>query len=62
MTSSCQRLVLVTCLAWASTTCQAELIGGIEFPQGALSFADEVVSFSPGLVGGGSQPSLWAPA
>lgn len=52
-----QRLITVACLAWASSACQAELIRGIEFPQGAISFADAVVSFSPGLVGGGSQPS-----
>lgn len=49
---------------WSSTrfvyiagACQAELIGGIEFPQGAVSFADSVVSFSPGLVGSGAEPS-----
>ncbi|MEZ5566265.1 MAG: PEP-CTERM sorting domain-containing protein [Gammaproteobacteria bacterium] len=30
------------------STARAELINGIDFPQGALSFADEVVNFSPG--------------
>lgn len=30
----------------------AELIGGVEFPQGAVSFADAVVSYAPGMVGG----------
>jgi hypothetical protein len=33
---------------------QAVLIGGVEFPQGAISFADSVVSFSGG--GGGVDP------
>jgi hypothetical protein len=30
---------------------QATMIGGVDFPQGAISFADAVVSYSPGLVG-----------
>lgn len=30
----------------------AELFGGIEFPDGALSFADEVISFDPAYSGG----------
>ncbi|HYI94287.1 MAG TPA: PEP-CTERM sorting domain-containing protein [Bryobacteraceae bacterium] len=29
----------------------AAVIGGVDFPQGAISFADEVVSYSPGFVG-----------
>ena len=35
---------------------QAEIIGGIEFPDGALSFADLVVSYDP-LAGGGPAPT-----
>lgn len=35
----------------------AVLIGGIDFPAGSVSFADAVVSFSPGLVNGGTQPT-----
>jgi hypothetical protein len=40
-------LVTILALAWAAPS-QAELISGIEFPQGALSFADAVVSYAPG--------------
>jgi hypothetical protein len=40
-------LVSILALAWAAPS-QAELISGIEFPQGALSFADAVVSYAPG--------------
>ncbi|RAK69094.1 PEPxxWA-CTERM sorting domain-containing protein [Phenylobacterium kunshanense] len=29
----------------------AVLIGGVEFPQGAVSFADSVISYQPGLAG-----------
>ena len=36
---------------------RAALIGGVEFPQGAVSFADAVVSYAPVLVGG-TQPTL----
>lgn len=32
---------------------QAVLINGIEFPQGAISFADEVVAYAPVMVGTG---------
>lgn len=35
-------------VALCGAPAQAELISGIEFPQGAFSFADEVVSYSPG--------------
>lgn len=34
--------------ALAISTARADLINGIDYPQGALSFADEVVDFSPG--------------
>jgi len=33
--------------ALASFNANADLIGGVEFPQGAVSFADAVVSYSP---------------
>jgi len=42
--------------AWAltlSAAAQAVLIGGVEFPQGAASFADAVISYSPGIVATG---------
>ena len=41
---------------------QAVLIGGVEFPQGAISFADEVTSYSVGGggVAGGNQNSSLA--
>lgn len=32
---------------------RAELIGGVEFPQGTISFADAVVDYSPGVVSSG---------
>lgn len=35
---------------------QAEIFGGVNFPQGAVSFADAVVSYAPVLVGG-TQPT-----
>lgn len=38
---------------------QAELISGIDFPQGALSFADAVTSYSPGP---GPDPAFVEPA
>jgi len=40
----------------AATTAFAIPIGGVEFPQGAVSFADAVVAYEPGF-GGGSLPS-----
>jgi hypothetical protein len=36
---------------------QAVLIGGVEFPQGAASFADAVINYSPVLVSSGTQPT-----
>lgn len=35
-------------LLFAAQGAWAELIGGVEFPAGAVSFADKVVSFTPG--------------
>ena len=52
-----RHIAVVACLALGATTAQAALFGGIDFPQGTVSFADAVVSFSPGLVAGGTQPS-----
>jgi hypothetical protein len=43
-------------LGVGATPASAVLIGGIEFPAGAASFADVVVDFFPGIVGPG-QPS-----
>lgn len=44
-------LAILTSLAATSTLAGAEY-GGIEFPQGALSFADHVVSYDPAFSGG----------
>lgn len=38
-------------LALGATEANAVLIGGVEFPQGAVSFADTVISYQPGLAG-----------
>ncbi|MCE5278692.1 MAG: PEP-CTERM sorting domain-containing protein [Planctomycetaceae bacterium] len=40
-------LILTSALIGAASTARAEIIGGIDFPQGALSFADAVVSYAP---------------
>lgn len=45
-------------LALSATQAQAEIFGGVEFPQGAISFADTVVSFVPGAAGIPSNPYL----
>ena len=45
------RLAGAICIGLSASAAQAELIGGIEFPQGAISFADSVVSYTLG--GGG---------
>ncbi len=47
-------LTAAVCLA---TSAGATIIGGVDFPQGAVSFADAVVSYLPVLVGG-TQPTL----
>lgn len=44
-------LLTAACMFCAAPA-QATLIGGVEFPQGAVSFADAVVSYSPILVSG----------
>jgi len=38
-------------LAFGATGANAVIIGGVEFPQGAISFADAVASYQPGLAG-----------
>jgi PEP-CTERM motif len=43
--------VAVVVMTWATPT-RAEIIGGVEFPQGAISFADEVTSYAPAIVSG----------
>ena len=43
--------LLTVLLLGAACHSDAEIIGGVEFPQGAISFADALVSYSPGLVG-----------
>lgn len=43
--------VAVLTLGMSAAGARAEIIGGVEFPQGALSFADAVVSYQPGLEG-----------
>jgi hypothetical protein len=50
-------VVLSAALLAAAPDARADLIGGIEFPQGAASFADAVFDYDP-LFGGGSSPSL----
>ena len=44
-------LAAATVLALGSMPVKAEVFGGVDFPQGALSFADSVVSFTPGAAG-----------
>lgn len=50
--------LILTFLCCAAPT-QAEIISGIDFPQGALSFADAVASYSPGP---GPDPAFVEPA
>lgn len=48
---SARRMLGALAAVMLSTPAHAVLIGGVEFPQGAVSFADAVVSYSPGVVG-----------
>ncbi|MCE5277253.1 MAG: PEP-CTERM sorting domain-containing protein [Planctomycetaceae bacterium] len=42
-------LAVAACVvAMAASAASAEIIGGIEFPQGIAAFADEVVAYTPG--------------
>lgn len=56
-----KKLTYLTSLAAAmslfASNASAVNIGGVDFPQGAISFADKVVSYRPALVAGGSTPS-----
>lgn len=38
-------------LGLAAGPAAADIIGGVDFPQGVISFADEVISYAPGLEG-----------
>ncbi|SNS60605.1 PEP-CTERM protein-sorting domain-containing protein [Sphingomonas laterariae] len=49
-------LITATSFLFVPTMASAEIIGGVDFPQGAVSFADSVISFTPGLEG--ASPSL----
>jgi len=46
------RSALAALLFGASLGAQATVIGGVDFPGGASSFADAVVSYSPVIIGG----------
>lgn len=58
------RYLLALLVLFGSAAARAEVFGGINFPQGAISFADEVVSFDPLFAGGprGTHPNLQDPA
>lgn len=43
-------------LLFGASQAQAVMIGGVDFPQGLISFADAVVSYAPGLAG--ADPSV----
>lgn len=51
-------LMAASLLALGATQAHATVIGGVEFPQGQVSFADSVVSFTPGAAGVPSAPYL----
>ncbi|MEW5686410.1 MAG: PEPxxWA-CTERM sorting domain-containing protein [Pseudomonadota bacterium] len=61
------RLAAAGALSLAAATAHAEVIGGVEFPQGAISFADAVVSYTlnpasiPGAAYQGAFNALGAP-
>lgn len=70
MTKLSARLLLTACAASAlmvlSGAARAEIIGGVEFPDGASSFADAVESYAPPIAGPsaphqGSENSLGIP-
>jgi hypothetical protein len=44
-------VAIVAIAAAMPLAARADIIGGIDFPQGAASFADAVVAYAPGLVG-----------
>lgn len=51
-------LLAAGALLVSANQADAEIIGGVEFPQGQVSFADSVVSFTPGAAGLPSAPYL----
>ena len=51
------KLTLFTCLF---SNAQAEIIGGVDFPEGEISFADAVVSYSPGSDVGSNATRNWS--
>lgn len=53
--------LVATSVLWAASV-QAVPIGGVEFPQGAVSFADAVASYSPIMVGTGPTAPHRVPA
>jgi hypothetical protein len=60
-------LIAAGALSLAASTAQAEIIGGVEFPQGDISFADAVVSYTlnpasiPAVVYQGPSNAIGAP-
>ena len=44
-----KNILYVILLLWVTTSVEATVIGGIEFPDGDLSFADSIVSYNPGV-------------
>ncbi|MCE5278693.1 MAG: PEP-CTERM sorting domain-containing protein [Planctomycetaceae bacterium] len=46
---ACGLLIAAAAVAILSSTARAEIIGGVDFPAGALSFADAVVSYTPAV-------------
>ncbi len=57
MTLSYLRLTSAVLLLVVPAAAPAAIFGGVDFPQGAISFADEVVSYDPAF-GGGNVPGL----
>src|SRR5262245_39047639 len=42
---------VIAALCCGAPAANAEMFGGVDFPQGAISFADAVVGYAPGMVG-----------
>jgi hypothetical protein len=59
---STRSLLSFAVLCVLSTTARAEMFKGIDFPSGISSFADEVVSYSPVIVGGAPAPGNREPS
>lgn len=56
MKAALSRLAAGAMLLGTAQMSQAVLIGGVEFPEGAISFADAVISYDPAF-GGGNVPT-----